>query len=385
VDGSDLNDVFVRAQVKKIAPYFNKVYVISPISIFRFFKEYKKYRYGRRKECNNIIIFYPLYLNFPFPIIRNLTFIRELWIKNYLKAILKVIRKNNLKFDIIHAHFTWPSGYAGMLLKNKFKVPLVITTHALHSERLKKMDFNTKEKYTNVWKSADAIINVSHKCVNILKKLGIPSNRIYYVQNGVDLKKFKPMNKKECRKKLGIPLDKKIIVGVGNLVEKKGFIYLIRAVNIIKEKNKNIKVYIVGKGPLHTQLKKEINKFSIQKYVHLVGPKPHSEIPLWINAADVFVLPSLIENFGIVNIEALACGKPVVSTYNGGSGEIITSEEYGFICPLKNPECLAEKILISLNKRWDKKRIVKYSKRFSWEVVVKEILDIYNKILRKWF
>jgi glycosyltransferase involved in cell wall biosynthesis len=114
----------------------------------------------------------------------------------------------------------------------------------------------------------------------------------------------------------------------------------------------------------------------LKDYIELVGGKPHDEIPIWMNACDLFVLPSLRESFGVVQIEAMACGKPVVATYNGGSEEIITSEDYGFLCEPANPKALAEKILTALDKEWDREKILEYAERFTWDNIVKEKLNI---------
>ena len=110
--------------------------------------------------------------------------------------------------------------------------------------------------------------------------------------------------------------------------------------------------------------------------------EPHNEILIWMNVCDVFVLPSLRESFGVVQIEAMACGKPVVATYNSGSEEIITSEDYGLLCEPANPEELAEMILIALDKEWDNEEILRYAERFRWEDIVKEIIEVYRRAKR---
>ena len=114
--------------------------------------------------------------------------------------------------------------------------------------------------------------------------------------------------------------------------------------------------------------------------VKLVGGRAHDEIPIWMNACDLFVLPSLRESFGVVQIEAMACGRPIVATYNGGSEEIITSADYGLLCEPASPEELVEKILIALDKEWDYENIRNYAEMFRWENIAKEILEIYMAV-----
>ena len=356
---------FVKGQVDELRKYFNEVYVISP-QPYGYRRALRDYSYG------NVRVYYPRFLHFP------VEFYRKRLGDNFFKASLRVIKRENLKFDLIHAHFTWPSGYAGIKLKETYGVPLVVTTHGLHVTRVEYL-LTRNAKY--VWEGSDAIINVSQKCVALLEKFGVPVSKVYYVPNGVDLTLFYPMDLKDVRKKMGIPLDKKVIVSVGNLVEKKGYIYLIYAVKEMLKYRDDLLVYIVGSGPLYDALVREIKRLHLDNYIYLVGHKPHNKIPLWMNICDVFVLPSLVENFGVVNIEALACGKPVISTYNGGSEEIITSEDYGFLCPPRDSKCLAEKILMALDKEWDTRKIREYAEHFSWSSVAIQILKIYNELL----
>jgi glycosyltransferase involved in cell wall biosynthesis len=113
----------------------------------------------------------------------------------------------------------------------------------------------------------------------------------------------------------------------------------------------------------------------------LAGGKPHDEIPLWMNACDVFVLPSVRESFGVVQIEAMACGKPVVATLNGGSEEVIISDDYGLLVEPGDPDDLAEKILVALDREWDREEILTYVERFMWENIAEETMGVYTQIL----
>lgn len=152
---------------------------------------------------------------------------------------------------------------------------------------------------------------------------------------------------------------------------------------IIKQRN-DILCFIGGDGPLKKKLQKQIRKLNLQEHVKLLGPIPDDKLALWMNAADLFVLPSLSESFGVVQIEAMACGKPVVTTRNGGSEEIITSEDYGLLCEPANPQDLAEKILTALNKEWNREKIRKYAEQFDWKNIAKQIFKVYEDILSKY-
>lgn len=99
-----------------------------------------------------------------------------------------------------------------------------------------------------------------------------------------------------------------------------------------------------------------------------------------MNACDLFVLPSLRESFGVVQIEAMACGKPVVATRNGGSEEVVISDKYGLLVEPTDPKVLTEKILTALDRKWDREAILAYAERYTWEKIAKEIMGVYAKL-----
>jgi glycosyltransferase involved in cell wall biosynthesis len=204
------------------------------------------------------------------------------------------------------------------------------------------------------------------------------SNKISVISNGFDPKSFYPMEMTKIRKKLNLPEDKKIILNVGNLLEVKGQKYLIKAIKEVKVKIPNLLCVIIGDGTLRECLEKKVQDLRIEKYVKIIGARPHNEIPLWMNAADLFVLPSLNEGNPTVMFECLACGKPFVGTKVGGIPEIIFSEDYGLLCEPANPEELKENILQALSEEWDHKKILKYAEKFIWDNISKKILEIYS-------
>jgi glycosyltransferase involved in cell wall biosynthesis len=132
---------------------------------------------------------------------------------------------------------------------------------------------------------------------------------------------------------------------------------------------------------MRRKLEAQIQNLGLQDYIKLLGYVPNDKVTYWLNAADLFVLPSLSESFGVVQIEAMACGKPVVATKNGGSEEVIVSEEYGLLCESANSKDLAEKILIALDKDWDREKLLEYAQQFTWDKIAKETMKIYEGLL----
>jgi glycosyltransferase involved in cell wall biosynthesis len=282
-------------------------------------------------------------------------------------------------FDLIHAHFAWPSGFVGVQLKKKYQVPLVITCHGYDIYSLPFQNNFWKAQITNILNNSDHVITVSNSNYNCIKKLNI-NTPVTVIPNGFKDNLFYPMNKYTCKNRLGIPQNKKIILSVGALEPVKGHIYLIDTMYELIKKRKDILCIIIGDGALKTTLQKRIDDLRLTSYIILIGSKPHQEIPVWINSSDLFVLPSLSEGNPTVMFECLGCGKPFIGTNIGGIPEIINSKNYGFLVPTKNSQKLQEAILNCLNIKWDKKTILKYGKQFTWATISEQIKNIYKHL-----
>ena len=368
------SNVFVKEQIIPLKHYFENIYVISPLANGI---EYLRKRHYEDYSFDNVHIYFPKYYNFPL----FYKYGRDFWIYFEYRSILKLIENKNIEFDLIHAHFTWPSGAVAIELKKRFNVPMVITEHTSRTFN------NAVEKkipqFIQSWKRSDAIIRVKKGDISRFNDVGISLGKVHHIPNGYNHITFVDLDMHTCRNELDLPLNKKIVLNVGNLYDlAKGHKYLIEAMSEVVKNRNDVLCLIVGGGKLEHKLDKQIKSAGLQDYVKLVGGKPHEEIPIWMNACDVFVLPSLRESFGVVQIEAMACGKPVVATYNGGSEEIITSEDYGLLCEPANLDELAEKILIALDKEWDCDKIREYAEQFTWESIAEEIIAVYKNIIQ---
>ena len=301
--------------------------------------------------------------------------------EKHFKVVEKLIKKNDITFDFIHSHFVWSAGYVGAKLKEKYNVPSVVTAHGHDIYDYPFRDREWKEKIEYVLNAADYVITVSDSNLECIKKLNVKTP-VKVIPNGFSSDLFHQRDLEKCRKVLDAPLDKKIVLSVGHLFEVKGHKYLIEAMREVVKHRKDVLCIIVGEGKLKNKLEKQIKKAGLENYVKLADGRPHNEIPIWLNACDVFVLPSLNEGNPTVMFEAFGCGKPFVGTKVGGIPEIITSDDYGLLAEPANPKELAEKILTALDKEWDNEKIRYYAERFTWENIVEEILDVYTQVLR---
>jgi glycosyltransferase involved in cell wall biosynthesis len=301
--------------------------------------------------------------------------------RSHLKSVERCIKKHAITCDLIHAHFTWSAGYVGSKLKEKYAVPFIITAHGMDIYDLPFKNPFYKEKITGILNAADHIITVSRMNLASIQKLDI-KKPVSVILNGYTASVFFPRDQKTCREELGLPQDKKILVNVAKLYDVvKGHEILVRAMQEVIKKRDDVICYIVGDGELRPSLENLIASLNLQSRVIIVGVKPHHEIPAWINAADVFVLPSLNEGNPTVMFECLGCGKPFVGTRVGGIPETISSDTYGLLSEPGNVEELAGNILASLDREWDNEAILRYSSQFTWEHIAQEIKGIYDQVL----
>ena len=268
----------------------------------------------------------------------------------------------------------------GARLREEYGVPFVVTAHGEDIYDIPFRDEDWKMKIEYVLNTADHIITVSQSNLACIKKLKV-KKPVTVMPNGFRGDLFFRRDTPECRRMLGLPKDKKIILAVGTLEHVKGHTYLISSMKEIISRRKDVLCIIVGAGELRTTLERQIHSLGLEGYIRLVGGKPHNEIPHWISACDLFVLSSLNEGNPTVMFEALGCGKPFIGTRVGGVPEVIVSDVYGLLVNPSDPADLAGKILTALDRTWDQEAIVQYADRFTWNEISKEILKVYRSVL----
>ena len=176
---------------------------------------------------------------------------------------------------------------------------------------------------------------------------------------GVNRQIFKPIAQSIARKQCHVSENQKVILFVGNLLEQKGLLELMDAVRLVRKKEENIQLYLIGsqKDPaFKKQMDEKIRENHLLAIVNWLGEMEQSNIALWMCAADCLVLPSHIEGFGLVALEAMACGTPVVGTNVGGLNYLLENGA-GYITPAKNAEKLADSLALVLSSEKDKRKV----------------------------
>ncbi|MCP4608621.1 MAG: glycosyltransferase family 4 protein [Planctomycetes bacterium] len=295
----------------------------------------------------------------------------------FVLGILRVLKEINP--DIIHCQ-QLKMGIPGLLANRIFRKPFIVWGQGSDIYLASRL---VKPILRRVLVNANAVIALTEDMKGEMQK--ICAREVLVVPNGIDLENFQDLSRERMRTKLTIEGRERIIVFVGNLRPVKGVEYLIRAMAIVNAKEQHIKLLLVGDGEERRDLENLVKQMDIGEVVTFVGKVPNEEVSKYLIASDVFVLPSLSESFGIVNLEAMACGLPIVASGVGGLPDIIKSGENGFLVEPRNPEQIAEKILLLLGDDVLRKKISKvnreHSKSYSWETVVQKLENIYRSYL----
>ncbi len=321
------------------------------------------------ETIENIKVYHPRYLAIPFigRLLSGYTF--YLSIKNLAKQIL-----HDFPYDVILATWAFPDGFAASLLSKDLNKPLVIKLHGtdinvgLQSPLRKKMIASSLHH-------ASKIIAVSRPLKEKVKGLGINEGKIELLGNGVDKNLFKPMDKQSCRKQLGFDPNKKYILFVGNLVAIKGVNDLIEA---FKQLDENFILNMIGTGDLSTQLQHTIDHYGLSDRIRLQGRKPHQEIAVWMNASDIFCLPSLNEGCPNVIVEAVGCGVPIVATKVGAIPELLMNYSQSILVNPKDSVGLAQAIK-DIDRKPKEKTEINY---LSWEDNAQKLFKILEEACR---
>jgi glycosyltransferase involved in cell wall biosynthesis len=310
---------------------------------------------------------------------------------NMQKEAAKIV-KDNGKIDLIHAH-DWLVANASIGLKHVFRKPMLVTMHSTEMGRRETLH-NTAEKMiheTEYWLNFEAwrVICCSWYMVSHVESVfRLPKDKIDMIPNGVDINTYDSIEEDLAvfRKKFALP-EEKIVLYVGRLVYEKGIQVLINAVPKVLSKL-NAKFIIVGSGYMKEQLLGIVRGMGLEHKVLFEGFMDEPSLLRLQKVADVSVVPSLFEPFGIVALEAMAAKSPVVVSDTGGMSEIVEHDVNGVKTYPGNPESLAwgiNRVLLDEGyRRWITDNAYKTAQdKYSWDKIAQQTKNNYERVLEE--
>lgn len=376
--------VYVSNLAKSLKKAGHEICIIVPenetknveLDEFKNFKLHPVY-FKNEEEINGQLNFnFPCFTSHPRSTFNFYDMTKEQYAE-YCSAFDKAIKEeiNSFKPDVIHAGHIWII----TAIACKYGIPVVVTSHGTDIIGIQKGDKYKKEAHVVIEK-ADKIIAVSKDNYDLIK-YNFPNSNPVIVHAGYDPKIFniQEYNKQEILEKYGISYkNQKIILYAGRLSYLKGVDILLRAAKIY-ERKENIITVIAGNGALRKELKKLAKELEL-KNVYFIGHKSQRTLKKLYNIADVFAMPSRQEAFGLVAIEALACGLPVVCSETGGMKDYIT-KKVGKLIKSDDEKDLAKSLLYVINnkQKYNKEELSGYVKEnFAQEKTLNKLINIYN-------
>jgi glycosyltransferase involved in cell wall biosynthesis len=306
-------------------------------------------------------------------------------------SIPKFLETTDVDIVNIHEDYQLNSLWGLLNAKRSIHLPIILTQH-YDGYPIENIGWRSLRKIIDskigriVINNCNRYIALTKKSKNYLRERGINEEKIHIVHHPVDTTFFNPKTKRDDFFSNIIPKEHDIILFVGRLTKSKGADVLVRAFSQVKRQIENCSMVIVGEGRLKPFLVNLARSLEVSDSVHFLGNLPFSDLPKIYASCDIFVLPSLLEPFGLVVLEAMSCGKPIIGTSVGGIQEAVKDKINGYLIKPGNHVELAEKIYTLLT---DPKQIRTMGRRsreliekhFSMDVVAEKTINIYKNVL----
>jgi glycosyltransferase involved in cell wall biosynthesis len=363
---------FVHEQARFLSRHCD-LEIISPIPYFPPLPgggRWSAYgRVGQSEQLDGLEVRYPRYLSFP----RRL-FFQSLW-RRYLGALQRAAGPPP---DLIHAHLAYPDGLAAIEHGRRLNRPVIISVHGHDVREIPRANPRWRALVARALAGAKVVIASSGDVRERVCELGVAEARIRSIPQGVDTALFHPQGDRQPG------AGGWQLLYVGRFDSRKGVGVLLEAMRQIRRRRSDVRLRLVGGSPVSgTAADFRTQVRGLEDCVEFVDEKPHEEIPALMAAADLFVLPSFYDSFGIVLVEAMACGVPVVATRCGGPEDIV-AEGMGELVTVGDEEDLARGILAALDgyEGYDREEIRRLAvERYDYGGVAKRIYEVYEEVL----
>ena len=308
---------------------------------------------------------------------------------NLISKATEIINKEG-PFDVIHAH-DWLVAYAAKTLKDSFKTPIIATIHATEAGRNSGIH-DEVQRYINdtewmlTYESTEVIVNSNYMKSELQRLFGLPYEKINVVPNGVNLNLYNGVEKDYNFRRQYAADNEKIILYVGRLVYEKGIQNLIAAMPKVLNGYHDSKLIIAGKGGMIDELRDEVRRLNIENKVYFTGYLNLNQVTKMYKCADVAVFPSTYEPFGVVALEGMLSGTPVVVSDVGGLNEIVQHRENGMKSYAGNPNSIADSILEllynpGLGAEVSRAAKAKVKAQYNWNKISQDTHFIYQKAI----
>lgn len=327
------------------------------------------------------------------------------YLPEYVSGILDFTSVKNLTYDLIHSHY-WMSGIAALDLKDHWGVPVIHMFHTLGlmKQRVAQSTEEAEGEYRlkgeqEVLQLADWIIAATQAELAQLQWLyQANTQKVVVIPPGVDLSRFYPIPCDEAKEFIGVPPCDRMILFVGRIEPLKGIDTLIEAIALMHGEGvfskQSLCLAVIGGEPGATEetmsaemarLQEMCDQYGLSDLVTFLGKRSQDTLPYYYSAAEAVVVPSQYESFGMVALEAMACGTPVVASQVGGLAFLVQDGVTGYTVPVSEPAALAERLTALISDALLRERLGRqaaaFAREYRWEVIANRLVDVYKKAL----
>jgi D-inositol-3-phosphate glycosyltransferase len=330
------------------------------------------------------------------------------YLPEFVTGIQEFAQSKGISYDLIHSHY-WMSGVAAMDLKKAWGVPNIHMFHTLGlmKNRVAQSPQEMEGEYRidgerQVMQAADRIVAATTaEFAQLLWLYQADENKIVIIPPGVDIRRFYPIPPDEAKEYIGVPPCGHMLLFVGRIEPLKGLDVLLDAICIMQQdewtKENPVCLAVIGGDPDEndevsdnlemSRIKALAEKAGLSELVTFLGKKSQESLPYYYSAAEAVVVPSHYESFGMVALEAMACGTPVVASQVGGLAYLVQDGLTGYTVPVDEPAELASRLTTLLQDTHLRdqmgKRAEQVAQEYAWEKIANRLLTVYESLVVK--
>ncbi|MEA5078625.1 MAG: glycosyltransferase [Anaerolineaceae bacterium] len=326
------------------------------------------------------------------------------YIPTFASEIEKFAAEKGIHYDLIHSHY-WMSGIAAQQLKEHWNVPVLQMFHTLGlmKNRIAQSPEEREGAYRSdgekqVMQIADLVVAATPAEEAQLEFLyGLAKEKIVTIPPGVDTARFYPIDQQEAKEAVDIPCTNRLLLFVGRIEPLKGLQNLLKAIALIRERRNSAEtcycLVVIGGDPnasadsMSTEManiKQLSQDLGLEDLVVFLGKRAQETLPYYYSAADILIMPSYYESFGMVALEAMACGTPVVASQVGGLPFLVQDGKTGFVVPGGDPEALVQPLVRLMNDSDLRENMgqqaANYAMQYDWKLIAERMVKVYEKL-----
>ena len=350
---NEYSGIFVKNTLQELAKNGNEIVVIAP-------QKFHKKKMPFFEQDGNLKVYRPTFMTYGAKNILGFNTIK-LSHGSFTKCVINTLNKIDFIPDVIYSHFLFPAGSTAVKVSKKLNRKVFCTLGESDIKAYQK--YYSHKQLCSLYNSFGNIFPNTPEIEKILiDKYEVSKSKVEFIPNGVDIKKFYPMDKKECRNKLNLPKEEKIVLFIGSFIKRKGPLRVEKACRILKMIPK---IIFIGSG---TQIPRDEN-------VIFSGKVAHDMLPLYLNACDVFVLPTKNEGMPNVILEAMACNTSIVTSDIEVNKLILEKYENKILCKYDDVNAISK----GIEELSDTKSVEQFDFQFTLKQRTIKIMELLKK------